>query len=106
MKHQSKQAGKGKSVKLWKRILKWFLIVLALLIIIAFILIQLVARKGLPDYNSTIKINGLESQVTVIRDEYGTPHIYAESDADLYRAVGYVMAQDRIWQMDLLRRVT
>jgi len=36
----------------------------------------------------------------------GIPHIYAENEPDLYRAVGFAMAQDRLWQMDLLRRVT
>ncbi|MBN2486166.1 MAG: penicillin acylase family protein [Bacteroidales bacterium] len=91
---------------LWRKFLKWFIIVLALLLVIAFILVRTIARRGLPDYNATIGIKGLTAEVRVIRDEYGTPHIFAENEADLYRATGYVMAQDRIWQMDLLRRVT
>ena len=45
-------------------------------------------------------------EVTVFRDEFGVPHVYAKNEQDLYRAVGFLMAQDRLWQMDLLRRVT
>ncbi|MEA2041984.1 MAG: penicillin acylase family protein, partial [Bacteroidota bacterium] len=50
--------------------------------------------------------NGLKEEVTVYRDSYGVPHIYAQSEEDLYLAVGYIQARDRFWQMDLLRRVT
>lgn len=46
----------------------------------------------------------LDADVEVTRDEIGVPHIVANSDADLYRAQGYVQAQDRLFQMDLARR--
>jgi penicillin G amidase len=104
-----KQSGSQKKIKskrLWKRIALWVLIFLMMIIIGALIFIKIIARQGLPDYNADIKLNGLISPVRVIRDAYGTPHIYAQNEGDLYRAVGYVMAQDRMWQMDLLRRVT
>jgi len=44
------------------------------------------------------------SEVQVVRDVRGVPHIRAQSTDDLYFAQGYVMAQDRLWQMDVLRR--
>lgn len=66
--------------------------------------IRSVARRGLPDYNADIELSGIAEEITVFRDEYGIPHIYAQNEEDLYRAVGYCMAQDRLWQMDLLRR--
>src|SRR5437868_3217256 len=47
----------------------------------------------------------LKGDVTVRRDGRGIPYIEAKSDADLYFAQGYVTATDRLWQMDLLRRV-
>jgi penicillin amidase len=47
---------------------------------------------------------GLSAKVTVIRDSWGVPHIYAANDHDLYYALGYVQAQDRLWQMDMMRR--
>ncbi len=52
-----------------------------------------------------ITVDGLKSEVTVRRDTRGIPYIEAVSDADLYFAQGYVTAGDRLWQMDLLRRV-
>lgn len=49
-------------------------------------------------------IDGMDDEVTVYRDEWGIPHIYAKTEADLGFALGYVHAQDRIFQMDLARR--
>ena len=63
------------------------------------------ARRSLAEIDGTLKIAGLQQPVQVIRDEWGVPHIYAQNTDDLFLAQGYVMAQDRLWQMDLLRRV-
>jgi penicillin G amidase len=54
--------------------------------------------------STTIQIAGLRDRVIVRRDERGIPYIEAKNDDDLYFAQGYVMASDRLWQMDLLRR--
>ncbi|MFW9827854.1 MAG: penicillin acylase family protein [Candidatus Thorarchaeota archaeon] len=51
-----------------------------------------------------LKIPGLNNEVTVIRDEWGIPHIYASTDLDLFFAQGYCHAQDRFFQMDMMRR--
>jgi len=48
---------------------------------------------------------GLHGRVEVWRDSLGVPHVWASDDEDLFRAVGYVHAQDRLWQMELFRRV-
>ncbi|BBL77211.1 penicillin acylase family protein [Methylomagnum ishizawai] len=48
---------------------------------------------------------GLDRPVEIIRDRQGVPHIYADTEADAYFALGYVHAQDRLWQMDLNRRL-
>lgn len=53
----------------------------------------------------SLTVSGLKESVTVRRDERGIPYIEAKNDADLYFAQGFVMAQDRLWQMDLYRRV-
>ncbi len=50
-------------------------------------------------------VSGLTEEVTVRRDGRGIPYIEAKNDADLYFAQGYVFASDRLWQMDLMRRV-
>jgi penicillin G amidase len=52
-----------------------------------------------------VKLNGLKENVTVRRDSRSIPYIEAKTDADLYFTQGYVTASDRLWQMDLLRRV-
>ncbi len=59
----------------------------------------------LPQLDGSISLPGLQKPVTVDRDGWGVPHIRAASVEDLAEAQGYVMAQDRLWQMDLLRRV-
>lgn len=58
-----------------------------------------------PDYRGELSMNGLSAEVEVYYTDHGIPHIYAETEIDAYRAMGYVHAQDRLWQMDLLRRV-
>ena len=55
----------------------------------------------LPDYESTHSLPGLERPVDIYWDTFGVPHIYADDKRDLYYAVGYVHAQDRLWQMTL-----
>ena len=58
----------------------------------------------LPQVSGTLALDGLEQAVRVVRDRWGVPHIYAQSDADLFFAQGFVQAQDRLFQMDLWRR--
>lgn len=93
-------------MKTMKRILLVILVLIIILVIAAVIFIRQIGHAALPDYSGTLNLKGIKEEVTVIRDEYAIPHIYAKSEEDLYTAVGYVLAQDRLWQMDLLRRVT
>ncbi|HEY0037491.1 MAG TPA: penicillin acylase family protein, partial [Longimicrobium sp.] len=51
------------------------------------------------------RLAGLEQPVEVWRDSLGVPHVWAQTDADLFRAMGYVHAQDRLFQMEMFRRV-
>ena len=63
-----------------------------------------VARSALPQLDGNVKISGLSARVTVIRDGHGVPTIEAANLDDLFFAQGYVTAQDRLWQMDMMRR--
>jgi len=65
----------------------------------------LFTRLPLPRKNGTLHLRGLHEPVEIITDRYGVPHIYAENEDDLYFAQGFVHAQDRLWQMDLNRRI-
>jgi penicillin amidase len=58
-----------------------------------------------PDYNAELQLPGLKDKVEVLYDDYGIPHIYASSEEDLFYAFGYVHAQDRLFQMEILRRL-
>ncbi len=92
-----------------KKIKRLFLITGLFLItlgISAGIWLSHIKKASIPDYSGEIRFPGLTSAVTVYRDSLAIPHIYADNDADLYRATGFVLAQDRMWQMDLLRRIT
>jgi penicillin amidase len=63
------------------------------------------ALGALAQTEGRIKLEGLQKPVKVLRDEWGIAHIYAETQDDLFFAQGFVAAQDRLWQMDLWRRV-
>jgi penicillin amidase len=62
------------------------------------------ARRAVPAYEGDIHLNGLRRPVRVLRDARAVPHLYAQSLDDLFFAQGYTHAQERLWQMDLLRR--
>lgn len=62
-------------------------------------------RGSLPQIDGEITVRGLGAEVEIIRDRNGIPHIRAESDNDAYFALGLVHAQDRLWQMDVMRRL-
>lgn len=61
-------------------------------------------RRSLPQEEGTLRLAGLAKPVEVLRDAYGVPHIYAQSLADAARVLGFVHAQDRLWQMEVNRR--
>jgi len=66
--------------------------------------VRAAAHDSLPQVDGSLAISGLSAQVTVERDTHGVPHIHASSLDDLLFAQGFVTAQDRLFQMDLLRR--
>ncbi|HRX10152.1 MAG TPA: penicillin acylase family protein, partial [Draconibacterium sp.] len=93
-------------MKTLKRVLIGVLILAGVIIVSGFYLLHYIKTAAIPDYSKDIQIEGLSAEVNILRDSLGIPHIYTNNETDLYRAVGFAMAQDRLWQMDLLRRVT
>ncbi|SOE13139.1 penicillin amidase [Streptomyces sp. 2323.1] len=63
-------------------------------------------RASFPQTTGSLKVPGLTNPVDVTRDANGIPQIYADTDEDLFRAQGYVQAQDRFWEMDVRRHMT
>ncbi len=70
----------------------------------AFAWLRLAARLAMPTLDGTVVVRGLSAPVTVVRDVHGVPSITAQTLDDLFFAQGYVTAQDRLWQMDMMRR--
>ncbi len=62
-------------------------------------------RRPVPAPNGRLAVDGLHAPVEIIRDEWGVPHIYAAGEHDLFFAQGFAHAQDRLFQMDLNRRL-
>ncbi|MFP4620605.1 MAG: penicillin acylase family protein [Bacteroidales bacterium] len=90
----------------FRRIFFILAVIFVLAAIAGGVFVHKIAHRSVPDYEENITIEGIDHEVEVYRDSLAIPHIYAQTEKDLYTAVGYLMAQDRLWQMDLLRRVT
>jgi penicillin amidase len=92
----------------WLRAVLWTIAGLAALVLLAagigVLRLRSAANAALPQLDGEIHIAGLSAPVTIQRDTHGVPHISAATEDDLFVAQGYVTAQDRLWQMDLLRR--
>jgi len=84
-----------------KKIGYFILVFLLLLGVISYIFVQ----NNKPNYKGSISMNALDKAVSIYFDDYGVPHIFADNEIDAHKALGYVHAQDRLWQMELIRRV-
>jgi len=61
-------------------------------------------REQMPKDSGSVTVPGLDRPVDILRDRNGVPHIFAATERDAYFALGYVHAQDRLWQMETMRR--
>src|SRR5688500_5151092 len=62
-------------------------------------------RQSLPAWQGEIEVPGLTAPVEILRDRFGVPHIFAQSERDAHFALGFVHAQDRLWQLEMNRRI-
>jgi len=86
------------------RILYYAVCVLLVALIAVVWWLYWIARSPLPQVDGGVAVPGISSKVRVVRDEHGVPTIEAATLPDLFFAQGYVTAQDRLWQMDMMRR--
>ncbi len=87
-----------------KKIKKILFVLLSLVLILALgLLIYGFYLK--PKYEGELQLKNIQKETTVYFDEFGVPHIYADNAKDAMEALGYVHAQDRLWQMELMRRI-
>ncbi len=86
------------------------MLVIAVVLVVAFAVTAasalLLVRRPLPTLGGEVSVEGLRADVEVLRDDRGVPQVYADSTDDLFRAQGYVHAQDRFFEMDYRRHVT
>ncbi len=92
---------KSNEMSTFKKILK-FIIVLIILIVISGALYYNYLK---PSYSGELDLTNISAETTVYFDDYGIPHIYADNQLDAMTTLGYVHAQDRLWQMELIRRI-
>lgn len=71
---------------------------------VAFALVYYLASQSLPDYDVTRETPGIAAPVEIVRNNANIPHIFAEEDSDVFFGLGYAHAQDRLWQMMMMRR--
>jgi penicillin G amidase len=88
------------------RLLRGFGWLLFVLLLVFFAAVLLLRKVSNPLVSGAIQLSGLKGAVTVTRDQWGVPHIRAQaSDTDALYALGFVHAQDRLWQMEFQRRI-
>ncbi len=86
---------------------RWLLrtfIGLAVLAGLAMVLASWLAARSLPEYDATHAVEGITAPVEIIRDNASVPHIFGQTDADVFYGLGFAHAQDRLWQLMMLRR--
>ena len=91
-----------------RRIFKWLAGFLVLVLAVGAVAAGLgytALRTSIPAANGNMEIAGLEGDVRLVRDRFGVPHIEAQRQIDAIRALGLAHAQDRLWQMHVLRMV-
>ena len=87
------------------RLIKWAASLVIALVVFATLAGAYLFYRAMPAYSGAEKLPGLSAEVRVWRDAYGVPHIFANSMDDAARALGYLQASERMFQMDILRRV-
>ncbi|MDO8328184.1 MAG: penicillin acylase family protein [Cypionkella sp.] len=74
------------------------------LAILAGVLGYYILSRSLPDYNEDFTLQGITAPVEIVRNNANVPHIFGKTEEDVYFALGFAHAQDRLWQMTMLRR--
>lgn len=88
-------------MRIFKKILK----IIAVLLVLAIIGGWMYYNSLKPNYSGNLSLANIENETSVYFDDYGIPHIYAQNQHDAVTVLGYVHAQDRLWQMELMRRI-
>ncbi len=88
------------------KILKWVPIIFLIVIITVALLGRWYLTASLPEREGALAISGIENNISILFDAKGIPQVYAETDRDAWFAVGWLHAGDRLFQMEMTRRVS
>ena len=88
------------------KIFKWVLVVLSSLLLFLFISGYLLLRNSLAPYDGEISLKGIHHPVEITFDKMGIPQIWAETENDAYFSLGWLHASERLFQMDMTRRIS
>lgn len=88
-------------MRIFKKVLK----IIAVLLVLVIIGGWMYYNSLKPNYSGNLSLANIENETSVYFDDYGIPHIYAQNQHDAVTVLGYVHAQDRLWQMELMRRI-
>ncbi|WP_187430604.1 Acyl-homoserine lactone acylase QuiP [Roseobacter fucihabitans] len=77
---------------------------LVVVIVLGVAMVYYLASRSLPEYDKVLDLPYLTAPVEIVRDNANVPHIFGQADTDVFYALGYAHAQDRLWQMTMLRR--
>lgn len=88
-------------------IIQWLLRIaggMLLIVVLGVMFVYFLASRSLPEYDKRLEAAGVSAEVEIVRDNANVPHIFGQDDKDVFFALGYAHAQDRLWQMIMLRR--
>ena len=86
---------------------QWLLRIFTGLIVLAVLglgLVYYILTRSLPDYDEDFTVAGISAPVEIVRNNADVPHIFGATETDVFYALGFAHAQDRLWQMTMLRR--
>jgi penicillin amidase len=92
-------------VRLIGRVLRVLVVLLIVAVLLAGVALGVVVQRGFPQRTGTATLSGLSGDVEVVRDASGIPQVYASTPADLFAAEGWLHASERMWQMEIWRRL-
>ena len=74
--------------------------------VVGITIIYSLISSSIPDYELEFSSDDIENEIVILRDNYAVPHIFAKNTNDTFFALGFVHAQDRLWQMEFMRRLS
>jgi penicillin amidase len=87
-----------------RRATRQVLLLIVVVLVFGVIGLAFLLWRSMPDYTKDLAVAGVSAPVEILRSEHAVPHIFGMTDADVMFGLGYAHAQDRLWQMELLRR--